>query len=222
MTSQIAQLVITLLQQNANSQEAVAMQSYMKNQFQFWGIKAPLRQQLMRQALKQYQLPEAAEVRTEIKLLWNYPKREAQYVAQDLYKRRIKQESSSAIEFLQWMICQNSWWDTVDFIASNLVGELVLRYPDLKQSHLKVWVKSPNLWLRRTSILFQLKYKNQVDEDFLLKAIEYNLNDDDFFMRKAIGWSLRQYSKFNPEFVNYVVDNYSLSKLSYKEATKYL
>jgi len=120
------------------------------------------------------------------------------------------------------MLTTKPWWDTVDFVASNLVGALALKYPEIKDSHIKLWITSENIWLRRSSIIFQLKFKDLVDEDFLLKAIEANIEDEDFFIRKAIGWSLRQYSKFNPGFVRNVVASYNLSNLSRREASKYI
>ena len=46
--------------------------------------------------------------------------------------------------------------------------------------------------------------------------------DEEFFIRKAIGWVLREYSKTNKEWVSEFVANNRLSKLSEKEASKYL
>ncbi len=44
------------------------------------------------------------------------------------------------------------------------------------------------------------------------------------YIDKAIGWSLRDYSRTNPTWVRNFIDNHKdrLSKLSMKEASKYL
>lgn len=78
------------------------------------------------------------------------------------------------------------------------------------------------MWLRRTAILYQLKYKADTDTTILEKVIKDNINDGEFFIRKAIGWALREYSKTNKEWVSEFVANNRLSKLSEKEASKYL
>jgi len=222
MKKGLAQKLITALNHQSDKINAAAMGAYMKDNFEFFGVKSQTRSQCMREVLKENKLPEVEILRAEIKELWLCPKREAQYLALEIYRKEIKNENEDAIEFLQWMITTGSWWDTVDSIASNLVGPLVSKFPSIKNTHLNFWINDKNLWLRRTSLIFQLKYKDQVDEDFLTRAIEANIHDKDFFMRKAIGWSLRQYSKFNPSFVRQLVRTMPLSKLSHKEASKYL
>jgi len=222
MSNALAELVVARLSQDANSENAKAMSAYMKDKFQFFGVKSDLRKLCVRDSLKQSAPLKTLKLQPDIKSLWHCSKREAQYVALDIYRKQIKQEPIEVIDFLQWLVVTHSWWDTVDSIASNLVGPIVTQYPELKKSHIMHWIDHENMWLRRTSIIFQLKYKTSVDESLLLKAIEANLKDKDFFIRKAIGWSLRQYSNFNPDFVREVVGAYPLSKLSEKEATKYL
>ena len=42
------------------------------------------------------------------------------------------------------------------------------------------------------------------------------------FINKAIGWALREYSKTNKVWVKEFVNNYQLSPLSVREASKYI
>jgi 3-methyladenine DNA glycosylase AlkD len=79
---------------------------------------------------------------------------------------------------------------------------------------------SENLWLQRSCLLFQLKYKLETDRELLFELCERLAGHKDFFIRKAIGWSLREYSKRNPQAVLWFVDSHSLSPLSYREAIK--
>jgi 3-methyladenine DNA glycosylase AlkD len=72
----------------------------------------------------------------------------------------------------------------------------------------------------RTCIIFQLKYKDKVDEALLFSLIEENIDHPDFFIRKAIGWALRQYAKSRPEKVLKFVNSHELSGLSRREALK--
>jgi 3-methyladenine DNA glycosylase AlkD len=60
--------------------------------------------------------------------------------------------------------------------------------------------------------------------DLLEEIICNNFGTGEFFINKAIGWSLRDYSKVNPTWVESFIERHrnKLSKLSIKEASKYL
>ena len=86
------------------------------------------------------------------------------------------------------------------------------------------WAKDEHLWVRRTAILSQLKFKLATDEVLLFAAIEHSTPDKDFFARKAIGWALREYSRTKPQTViDYVrAHQQQLSGLSQREALRLL
>lgn len=120
------------------------------------------------------------------------------------------------------MITHKSWWDTIDFIASNLVGAYFKHFPEVKVNTIKKWLASENIWKQRTALLFQLKYKDQLDTSLLKYIIISLLGSDEFFINKAIGWILREYSKTNPEWVLSFTAENKLDKLSQREALKWL
>ena len=71
--------------------------------------------------------------------------------------------------------------------------------------------------------MFQLKYRDAVNEKLLYSLIQRRKKESEFFIRKAIGWSLRSYGRINPESViRFVNDNPDLSNLSKREALKHL
>ena len=93
-------------------------------------------------------------------------------------------------------------------------------YPEQRQIYVKNWLASGNFWLQRSAILFQLKYKDQVDTEMLSHVITSLLGSKEFFINKAIGWMLREYSKTNPSWVVNFAERHKLEKLSQKEALK--
>ena len=206
---------------NRNPKIAVQMEAYMRNQFRFLGIKAAMRKELLKPFLIQTKRPSIDELRTVVKALWKNPYREFQFSAMELTSKYNKVLDPDYFVLFEYMITTKSWWDTVDSIAANLVGNLVKNYPDQGMKQINKWRKSNNLWLVRTCIIFQLKYKSDVDEQFLFSIIEENLDHPDFFIRKAIGWALRQYAKFNPNPVLEFVNDHELSGLSRREALKH-
>lgn len=55
-----------------------------------------------------------------------------------------------------------------------------------------------------------------------LKAWKWQEMKKEFFINKAIGWALREYSKTNKQWIKQFLDEHELSKLSVREAGKYL
>jgi 3-methyladenine DNA glycosylase AlkD len=129
---------------------------------------------------------------------------------------------SEFIDTIETLLTTNSWWDTVDTLASHTVGTHFRRSPEIKELTLSKWRKSENIWLRRTCLLFQLNYKEETDFDLLGGIILENLGQKEFFINKAIGWALREYSKSNPEWVRNYLAGHQLQLLSVREASKYL
>jgi len=127
------------------------------------------------------------------------------------------------IDVAHELIVAKSWWDTVDSLASHTVGTLVHHHPRLVTT-MDEWIGSDNIWLARTAILYQLRYKEATDVDRLFRYTLIKANHPDFFMRKAIGWALRQYAWVAPETVRaFVLANEAkFSGLTRREALKNL
>src|SRR5699024_1198023 len=143
-----------------------------------------------------------------------------QSIALELLNQETKRFKQKDIELLEYLVTNKSWWDTVDWVASKHIGHYFQLYPENKKVITNKWIGSDNIWLQRTALLFQLKYKTLTDEELLYNHINQCLESDEFFIKKAIGWALREYSKTNPKSVLMYVDRTTLSKLSKTEALK--
>jgi len=109
----------------------------------------------------------------------------------------------------------------VDGLAGWLIGDLFKRHPGLILPTTRDWMDSGNIWLQRSCLLFQLKYKRDTDLDLLFGFIATLSDHKSFWIRKAIGWILREYSKTDPSTVQKFVDAHpGLSGLSKREALK--
>ena len=84
--------------------------------------------------------------------------------------------------------------------------------------------RSDDMWLRRSSIICQIKHKAATNTDMLADACRSNFSDTEFFIRKAIGWALREYAKTDPEWVSAFSRSHAddMAPLSFREATKHL
>ncbi|MEE9313951.1 MAG: DNA alkylation repair protein [Rhizobiaceae bacterium] len=219
---QYIEAVTKALNKCANPDVAPSQQAYMKNHFEFFGIKSPERK-LLQQAIRiDFQLPSKADAEIIARHFWEQPQRECQYLAQELLFKYKRQFEKSDVELFQFMICTKSWWDTIDFIAPNLIGAYFKAFPEQRDPCLLQWLDSGNIWLQRSAVLFQLKYKSDLDTKCLAHVIGSLLGSKEFFINKSIGWVLREYGKTNPKWVINFVEKTPLEKLSQKEAMKIL
>jgi len=219
MKNYITELEI-VFQKHSNSIKASQMKRYLKNQFEFFGISAPLRREITRNFLRKENLPPVGSIQDITSELWGKPEREFQHFAVELSTKYLKYFEPSFIYHFEYLITTKSWWDTVDFIAPNLVGKHFASHPELTIPISNNWANSDNMWLQRASIIFQLKYKTKTNQPLLFKYITMLSNSKEFFIRKAIGWALREYSKTDPQTVIEFVNSHDLSGLSRREALK--
>ena len=198
------------------------MRAYMKDQFDYLGLQTPVRKELTKAFYTDHGYPDPAIVPGIIEECWEMPYREYKYFALELMVKLKKKLGHDAIHLYEELIGRESWWDTIDWIAPSLVGYHFMEFPEERVDYINKWIKSGNMWLQRSCILFQLKYKSDTDIR-LLSSIILKLKDSkEFFIRKAIGWSLREYSKTDPGFVVRFVQSHELSGLSHREALKWL
>ena len=212
----------TLFEQNADPAQAGPMKKYMRDQFEYLGIKTPQNVALQKEFFEKEGFPKLSELDTVLRDLWSLPQREFQYAAGGLLGRFSQQIPAKFIKTIEYMIVTKSWWDTVDGIAGGPVGVHFQRFPEVREKYLAKWRASDNFWLRRTAILFQLNYKAETDFDLLCDIIRENLGSREFFINKAIGWSLRQYARVDPKAVTKFVKSTPLHPLSRREAMKHL
>jgi len=212
------------LAQRSQSTYAEKMSAYMKNKFVFYGIQAPTRKEIVSRLWKTEKSRLKALIRPLTKALWDKEEREYQMIALDLLGKSKATLTKDDLPFIEQLIMTKSWWDTVDFLAATIVGAILRENTTLAQTKARTYMANGNMWLQRTSLIFQLKYKNAVDEELLYELILKTLGSKEFFINKASGWALRQYSKHNPESVSAFIDNNrtQLAPLTVREGGKYL
>jgi 3-methyladenine DNA glycosylase AlkD len=212
----------TTFEQNADPIQAAPMKKYMRDQFEYLGIKTPKNAALQKEFFAEHGFPSLSDLDSVLRDLWSLPQREFQYVAVGLLGRFNKQIPAKFIKTIEYLLVTKSWWDTVDSIAGGTVGVHFQRFPEVREKYLAKWRSSNNFWLRRTTILFQLNYKQETNFDLLCDIIRENLNSKEFFINKAIGWSLRQYARIDSKAVKRFVKSTPLHPLSRREAMKHL
>ncbi len=202
-----------------NPEQAEKMEKYMRNQFPFLGIKTPERRKATQTLIKSEGFPDLQSLKELVYNLWELPEREYQNVALDLLDR-IKTYPVDYLDLIETLIITKSWWDTVDGLAVHSAGTYFKQHPDKLIPITERWIKSDNMWLNRSALLFQLSYKSETDFELLKRYIRLHAESKEFFLQKAIGWALREYSKTSPEAVQRFIQDTELPPLSKREGSK--
>ena len=208
--------------EKANTENAEQMSRYLKGHFPFFGIKTPERRAIAKQFFQETGMVKQPFNEEFVLALWELPEREFQTTALDYVAKFLKKLDKHHIALMEKLITTKSWWDTVDTIAAHPVGTILANHPELIIELVDKWAVSEDMWLRRTAIIHQLRYKDKTNEDLLYKYIKQNADSKEFFIQKGIGWALREYSKTNPYSVKQFVETTKLAPLSVREGSKYL
>jgi 3-methyladenine DNA glycosylase AlkD len=210
---------------------AAPMAAYMRNRFVFHGIKSPQVTTVWK-AVKSdvdgvHGRPTADDLLDFADAMWDRPEREHQYVAAKAMAAAANRKDvggfeSRHLDRVRHLIVTQAWWDTVDVLAPNVVGRIAHAHPDDTLPVLERWLVDDDLWLVRSALLHQLKWKADTDRDRLSRYCLVAAGHPDFFVRKAIGWALRQFSYIDAPWVEAFAIEHAdvLSGLSCREATK--
>jgi len=230
----------------ADPVKAPEMQRYMRSALPFFGVQRPGRAAIVRAVFAAHPLDGFEAWHDTALALWREAThREERYLALALLRdRRYRahratpvgglavgrtaahraSDTPALIPLCDELVVTGAWWDLVDEVATQLLGELLLRDPDALAPVLRAWARDDDLWRRRAALVAQVKAKDRTDVALLTDCIEPNLRDPDFFMRKGIGWALRAYSAIDAAWVAAFCETHAatLSPLSRREALKHV
>lgn len=210
--------------ENRDPTTSTKKQSYMKSTIPFYGLKKPLLRKICYSIFEKYGLLDYELWTETILMMWETALfREELYAAIELVKWKPCHiyHTLEALPMIEKMIVTGAWWDFCDSLVDPL-GTMFRNNSNEMRSIMSAWAKDSVMWKRRSAILCQLKFKHDLDFEFLKSCIEPNLSSKEFFIRKAIGWALRDYAWTNPQIVKDYVDvNFErLSGVSKREALK--
>lgn len=86
-------------------------------------------------------------------------------------------------------------WASVDVFCPEIVGALIIKYPDLEQK-IMTWAGHPNRWVKRASVVSFIKLAKRDEYLDTIYGISRSLfSVDDDLIQKANGWLLREAGK---------------------------
>lgn len=209
----------------ADPAKAEGMRAYLKSDLPCLGTYSGPRREVVRDALADVALDPQVWVAL-VRDLWDDPTcREERQAAVDvlLHRRARPFRDVATLDLFRDLAVEGAWWDLVDAIAGG-VNEVLDADRAGATPVVRAWATDDDLWVRRLSIIAQLRSRDRTDLDLLAHAIDANAGSGEFFLRKAIGWALRTHARVDPDWVRGFVDERRdrLSALSVREATRHL
>ncbi len=221
LAAQYEEAIVEALAARADPMRAEAMAAYLRDQFDFFGVPTPQRRGAMRAAIAGRAPLSRFDLLDLASRCWVHDEREVLTCAIELLRMHVGLLDSDDLGAVRTLIQTRSWWDSIDPIASQVVGPMVFADRSLA-TVMDAWVDDDDFWIARTAILHQLTWKVDTDADRLFAYCEQRAADTEFFLRKAIGWALREYAKTDADAVRTFVADHDdvLSGLSKREALK--
>ena len=208
-----------VLREQGNPETAQGQIAYMKHQFEYFGLKAPVWLGITKHFFNENGVFQGEDLKEFVRLCFDEPQREMHYIGLEIAQKAMKNEPEDFIYFLEELILTKSWWDSVDWLAK-LVALHFDRFPHQIKPITEGWISSDDMWLQRIAITFQRYFKKKTDADMLFDYVLRLSHSTEFFIQKGSGWALREYSKVNPQAVLDFVENNKLPNLTRREAIR--
>ncbi len=208
----------------ADPVKAGPMQAYMKTTMPFYGIQKPDRIPVYKEMKCHFAPANKAQYESAVRALWALAHREEKYTAIEYARQHKSFITADSIPLYKELIQSGAWWDIVDDVAINLVGDVYLARRSELRPLINSWIDDADIWIRRTALISHNHHRASTDAEQLFDHCLRRAHEKEFFIRKAIGWALREYSYANPDGVrNFLLSNRGqLSLLSFKEGGKRL
>ena len=190
----------TAIRATGTPERAIQEKRYLKSDLTFLGATVWQTRAVVKAFAKGHPLDRNTLVGL-VETLWDAPIFELRMAAVQLLELHPKLLGAADLPLLERLVRQSRTWALVDGLAGNVVGGIRLADPSVKPV-LDRWAGDPDFWIRRASLLAELKplRAGAELEPFLARA-DRMLDEREFFIRKAIGWVLREVSKKRPDEV---------------------
>lgn len=137
-----------------------------------------------------------------VEALWSRPVFERRLAAVIFLQRHPRLVTVADLPTLERLVRESRTWALVDYLAVDVLGRMALADPAGVSPVLDGWATDDDFWIRRSSLLSELRPIRQgAPIDRFTARAEPMLDEREFFIRKAIGWVLRDTARKRPTMV---------------------
>ncbi len=221
----LARRIEAALRAHADPVRARGAKAYLKSEWEFIGVRAPVFRLAIRSELAAVRPLDWATLLAAVSALWSRHVFELRAAAVELLDTHAALLLPTDVAVVERLVRESHTWALVDGLAAHVAGALVERHPTLGRT-LDWWARDPDFWLRRSAMLALLVPLRRGGGDFerFSRYADAMLEEREFFIRKAIGWVLRDTSKRRPAMVaEWLTPRMGrASGVTLREALKYL
>jgi len=125
--------------------------------------------------------------------------------------------------FEKWIDKYITNWAHCDLFCSQVVGEVIRKYPELTNETLK-WTKSKNRWKKRAAAVCYIKLsKEKQFLPIIFKTAELLIKDEDDLVQKGYGWTLKDASKlYKKDVITFLLKNKNMPRTALRYACERL
>jgi len=192
---ELADLLTDELRAVARPERAVQEKAYLKSDLEFLGASVWDIRRVVLAFSKGTELTHDALVDL-VEALWAEPVHERRMAAVALLELHPWLLGPADLPLIERLLRESRTWALVDGLAGDVVGGILAASPVKVTPVLDRWATDPDFWIRRSSLLAELRPLRAGDDmaPFLRRA-DLMLDEKEFFIRKAIGWVLREAAK---------------------------
>lgn len=187
------------LQEVASPERAEAERGYLKSDLAFLGATVWQIRAAVREIAGEHRGMHHDELVALVTALRSEPVHERRMASVMFLERFSRLLGTDDLALIERLLRESKTWALVDGVAGDIVGAILVAQQIEMTRVLDRWAKDADFWVRRSSLLAELRPLRAGTElaPFLRRA-DLMFDEGEFFIRKAIGWILREVGKRRP------------------------
>jgi 3-methyladenine DNA glycosylase AlkD len=205
------QLIKKELKEKSDEKLKISGQRFFKEKIKLYGIKTADVTEIAKKYFNEIKDLEKEKIFDLCEELWKSGYLEESFIACHWsYSLRKKYQSVDFQIFEKWIYNYINNWASCDTFCNHTIGYFLELYPNYLK-FLKKWAKSPNLWVRRASVVsLIIPAKKGMFSKEIFELADILLLDKEDLVQKGYGWVLKALSQAEEKKVfDYIMKNKS-------------
>jgi len=223
--AELADLITDELRAVAQPERAAGEKAYLKSDLEFLGASVWEIRRVVKALVGGAPPLDHARLIRLVDALWNHSLFERCMAAAVLLELHPKLLTPRDLPWIERLLRESLTWALVDWLAGDVVGGILAASRMEVTPVLDRWSTDPDFWIRRSSLLAELRpLRSGAEMAPFLRRADAMLDEKEFFIRKAIGWVLREVGKRRPDEVAawLAPRTHRASGVTMREAVRYL
>ncbi|MDP9467308.1 MAG: DNA alkylation repair protein [Chloroflexota bacterium] len=223
--TELADLLTDELRAVARPERAIQEKAYLKSDLEFLGASVWEIRRVVKAFVKGAAPLSHDRLVALTEALWAQPIHERRMAAVVILGLHPRLLGPADLPLLERLVRESLTWALVDGLATDVVGGVLAASRTEVTPILDRWASDPDFWIRRTSLLAELRpLRDGADLAPFLRRADTMLDEKEFFIRKAIGWVLREVGKRRPtEVADWLAPRtHRASGVTMREAVRHL